>query len=341
MDARAVRFLRDRSYFAFVVVLVAVGSSGFSSQSWAQGASVTSARPRPTLRPEARPDEATVEAGRATRIEVLANDIGVPGPDRPPPEMRIEGHPECGAAKIDGRAVVFMGGSECVGVSIHFGYSFKANEDWITGMVAVTVKQAAFSCEVASLNWPALKIEGGQFDKEDAPPGIVDFADLLPEAGFSVRPFCITLDAVPAEAVDRYFNGLPEEERRTQFPELDQHSVTPAGQDATANPVARVSHRMAIAFAQRAGERGGRNIELPTLQEYVAAAWEMQVKHPGTPDADKLLVMLRSGLLQWTSSACGANDSFWTIGPSAQGPLTKLCYEQSRLDRTGFRLTIK
>lgn len=223
----------------------------------------------------------------------------------------------------------------------------------MTAAVSVTVKPGetvkprpsdgggAVACNVADPYIKMTKIEGGSFDKSSVPPSLVDFAELIDENTFSVTPFCITLDAIPAEPVDRYFNNLREEDRRDQFPELAAQGNIPNTQGLPGRTPANASQRMAVAFAKRTGERSDREMLLPTLQQYVGAAWELQTRHPDAPETDAFLIAMRNGNLQWTSTPCGSSGSYWTIGPSAQGKLVKLCYALSRLDRTGFRLAIK
>lgn len=308
-------------------------------------------RPTPELLPEARPDAAVAEVGKPLRIEVLANDYGVPPADQPAPELQVEGVPPCASVGVDGRALIFRGGADCVGSDVVFGYRVKLGGNWLTAAVSVTVKPAeivrrsdgggAAACSFPDPDMKMTKIEGGSFDKSSIPPGVVDFAELVDENTFSVTPFCITLDAIPAEPVDRYFNNLREEDRTEQFPELAGQGGVPPPQAMPGRPPASVSQRMAVAFAKRSGERSDRELLLPTLQQYVAAAWELQTKHPGAAETDAFLIAMRSGNLQWTSTPCGSSGSYWTIGPSAQGKLVRLCYALSRLDRTGFRLAIQ
>lgn len=328
-------------YVALLMLLIGCASRVALAQN--------SGRPVPAPLPEARPDAAVAEVGKPVRIDVLANDYGVPSEGQPAPEMRIEGIPACATVQVEGRALIFRGGTDCVGADVVFGYSVKIQGDWLTAAVSVTVKPATAAalgpCDVPEYDWQMTKIDGGTFDKSSMPPGIVDFVDLIDENTFSVAPFCITLDAIPAEPVERYFNNLQEEDRRDQYPELAAQTNIPAVPGAPGHMPANASQRMALAFAKRTGERSNRQLALPTLQEYVGVAWELQAKHRGAPETDAFLITMRSGNLQWTSSPCGSPGSYWTVGPStqasAQGKLVKLCYELSRLDRTGFRLVVK
>jgi hypothetical protein len=333
-------------YVALLMLLIGCLLIGCASRvAFAQN----SGRPVPAPLPEARPDAAVAEVGRPVRIDVLANDYGVPSEGQPAPEMRIEGVPACATVQVEGRTLIFRGGTDCVGADVVFGYSVKIQGDWLTAAVSVTVKPATAAalgpCNVPEYDWQMTKIDGGTFDKSSMPPGIVDFVDLIDENTFSVAPFCITLDAIPAEPVERYFNNLREEDRRDQYPELAAQTNIPAVPGAPGRMPANASQRMALAFAKRTGERSNRQLALPTLQEYVGVAWELQAKHRGAPETDAFLITMRSGNLQWTSTPCGSPGSYWTVGPStqasAQGKLVKLCYELSRLDRTGFRLVVK
>lgn len=290
----------------------------------------------PKLRPEARDDRATVEAGKPGRIEVLANDIGVTN-DGSTPALRVDEQPSCGTTEVDGRAVIYRGGPECVGADVSFKYSVRLLGDSIAATVSVTVTAATFSCDTPGLELPAVRLEGGQFVKSNAPADLLDLLGLLDDQTFTVPSFCMTLDPVPAEAVDVYFNNMSPQERDEKFPETQLQGGAPSATDASA----RTSQRMAVAFARRSSDRSGRAVRLPSLNEYVAVAWELYKKAPNSPEAVAFTVGLRTGTLQWTSTPCGAAGLFWTIGPDVNGRMSKLCYQQSRLDRTGFRLAIK
>ncbi|MBV6486921.1 MAG: hypothetical protein GHHEDOFH_00858 [Pseudorhodoplanes sp.] len=301
------------------------------------------ARPSPILRPEARPDQVTVEAGERKRIDVLANDERVSTDPSVIPEVRVDGPVACGTASIEGRFVVYQGGDACVGQRVTFDYSANLQNEWVTGQITVTVKPRVIACDIPNPSWQLIRIEGGRFDKSNVPPGVVDFADLLDETTFTVGPFCLILEPVLAEDVEKFFGSIPEEQRREQFPEIFETAGTsfPTGEQNQRAPATKISRRMAEAYVKQKAEATARNVTLPTLNEYVAAAWELQAKRSNARETNVFLVALRSGGLQWTSTPCGPSGSFWTIGPSAQGPLTKLCYEQSRRDRTGFRLVVK
>src|SRR2546421_8202333 len=97
------------------------------------------------LRPEARPDTATVQAGERVRIDVLKNDEGAPSDPSVVPDMRIESSPTCGKADLDGRFVSYQGGGECVGTPVTFSYSARLHDsltdedEWVTGPITVTV----------------------------------------------------------------------------------------------------------------------------------------------------------------------------------------------------------
>jgi hypothetical protein len=150
------------------------------------------------------------------------------------------------------------------------------------------------------------------------------------------------LGAASASEFEKFFKTVPEETRRQQFPEffeLGGGKLEAAG-EAT-DPANGISRRMAEAFLRSQGETGGRTVALPTLNELVAAVWELQKARPDSPETGLLIVGLRSGNLQWTSTPCAENGSFLVLGPSTQGALTKLCYDQSRQDGTGFRLVFR
>src|SRR5262245_38894286 len=79
-------------------------------------------RPPAVGRRQARPDQATAEAGERKRIDVLANDEGMPSDTEPGPPLEVQGPVTCGTAQVDGRYVVYQGGNECVGKQVKFGY---------------------------------------------------------------------------------------------------------------------------------------------------------------------------------------------------------------------------
>jgi hypothetical protein len=354
-DSESRHFRSSGAALAAFLMLIAGGAF---SQLSAQGG----ANPAFDLLPEAMPDSAVTEVGREVTIEVLANDVGMPAAEQAP-EIRVERVPPCATVQVAGHALTFRGTQECVGQDVVFGYAVKVRDDWLTAAVTVTVKPAGSapvvvapssvpptqdqtqvqtaSCTSPVPDWPLAKIEGDTFNKSAAPSTIADFADLIEDATFSVAAFCITLAPIPADPVDHYFSGMNDDDRRNLFPEL-------AGQTAaigTGQTPANASETMVAAYSKWLGERTGRQLSLPTLQQYVAAAWELQTKHPTDPQTDAFLVLMRSGSLQWTSTPCGSEGSYWTIGPSIQagsrGKLVKLCYNSSRMDRTGFRLVIK
>lgn len=349
-----------RSRGAVLIALLILIAGGAFSQLGAQGG----ANPAFGLLPEAQPDSAVAEVGREVTIPVLANDVGMPAGEQVP-EMRVERVPPCATVQVAGRALTFRGTQDCVGQDVVFGYAVKVRDDWLTAAVTVTVKPAGSAsvpevpsnvprtqdqtppqvqtanCTSPDPNWPLAKIEGDTFNKSAAPAAINDFADLVEDATFAVAAFCITLAPIPADPVDRYFSGMSDDDRRNLFPELSGENA----QIGTGQTPANASETMVAAFSKWLGERTGRELSLPTLQQYVAAAWELQTKHPNDPQTDAFLVLMRSGSRQWTSTPCGSEGSYWTIGPSIQansrGKLVKLCYHSSRMDRTGFRLVIK
>jgi hypothetical protein len=305
-------------------------------------------RPSPALRPEARPDRATAEAGKRTRIDVLANDEGVPDDPNAVPEMKIEGTGICGTAKIDGRFVVYQGGDECAGKQVEFDYSVFLKDEWVTGHVTVTVTARASACDIQGSPWRLIKIDGGHFDKQNAPPAIVDFTDLLNEQTFDVTPFCLLLEPIPSVDMDKYFASLPDDQRHEQFPEFFEAAPATFTSPGESVPATNVSFRMAQAYAKQKAAAFARDVTLPTLNELIAAAWELQVKRPAAAETNSFLISLRSGNLQWTSTPCSpaggsSSGKFLTIGPTlaANGMLTKLCFEQSRRDHTGFRLVVR
>ena len=331
---------RAAVFLLTVAVLVgACSCASFAQTAPAPAPRAEPRRPEAVARPQARPDQATAEAGERKRIDVLANDVGMPPDTEPAPPLEVQGPVTCGTAQVEGRFVVYQGGNECVGKQVRFGYSVRLPNETVTAVVTVTVKPRSVACESPNPAWKWVKIDGGRFEKANAPAGVADFADLAEEDAFTVAPFCLMLEPVPADDLDKFIGTIPEAQRREQFPEIFEDAGASVPQDSQSGSANRVSRRMAQAYVKKAGATT-RGVELPALNEYIAAAWELWTKHNELPEAQAFIVSLRSGSLQWTSTSCGSADSFWTIGPSAgaQERLTKLCFDQSRRDRTGFRL---
>jgi hypothetical protein len=298
-------------------------------------------------RPEALPDAATVEAGKRQLIDVLANDKGVPSGSKA--ELQIEENPGCGEAGVDGQSVWYRGGDNCAGRSSTFKYRAKlfdartCESEWRSALVTVTVTAApprVLSCDIPGSRM--VKIDGGQFTKAEAPPELGDFIRLVEEDTFTVAPFCLAIEETSAQEFEKFFTAIPESRKRQEFSEVFEQGADNAGSLPQSSAAAtNISHTMAEAYAKYQSEASGRTLGLPTLNEYIAAIWELQRKRPQSPEATFLLVGLRSGSLQWTNSPCAETGNFLTLGPGRAGPITKLCYAQSRRDRMAFRLILR
>lgn len=318
-------------------------------------------------RPEAVPDSRTIESDNRELIDVLANDKGAP------PNVFIEIEVEqplaCGKAGVEGRQVWFVGDNSCVGKTIEFKYRAKLVDartceyEWRSASINVAVVAAPMrppvqpappappprlaSCDIPNLPWRLLKIEGGRFVKSEAPASIADFAKFIEEPTFMVEPFCLMADEVSADEFEKFFRNVPEAQKREKFPEgLENDGGAPSIIDPLQTaPATRISHRMADAFAKHQSQISNRSVNMPTLHEYVAALWELQKRRPTPPQAALLPIALRSGNLQLTGTPCpesGPNDgNFLTLGPQMQGAMSTICYDQSRRERTGFRLIVR
>jgi hypothetical protein len=318
-----------RSRFLFPIMLAAVLAIG-PSASWSQSATPM---PQPPLKPVAIDDTATAEADRPTRIEILQNDLAIPAGPTAPTIQVVQ--PACGNVVIDGRAVIYTGGSACVGAEVSFKYVVQLPGDSVAAGVTVTVTASTFSCDTRSAGMTSIKMEGGAFDKQNAPGAIADLVAQLDDQTFTIAAFCITPEALSAEIVDPFFNNMPQQERDTQFPETKYNNAPPS-----ADPGARVSHSMARAFARRSSERsGGRTVQLPSLNEYIGVAWELQTRRPQSPEALNFISSLRTGTMQWTSTPC-APDAYYAIGPFG-GKILKQCLHESWMNNTGFRLAVR
>jgi hypothetical protein len=358
-----------------LLVLLALSSLPFPTVASAQDCVAPQMTPgRGLLRapldsiPLAKPDQHTAEVDRRTRIDVLANDKGVFADV----ELQLEDAPSCGEAGIDGRSIWYQGGRDCMGQSVVFKYRAKLRDartcepEWKTAFVTVTVAMtpapppprpevrpapeprppqiSSVSCDIPDSRARFIKIEGGRFVVAEAPPVLADFARLVEEPVFTVATFCLMVEEISAEEFDRFFRPIGDAQKRERFPEVfeqmsDNNAPSVPGVGAPA--VGNISRRMAEAYAKQLSEQSGRTLSLPTLNELVAAVLELQNRRPESPEASLLTIGLRSGNLQWTSTPCAETGSFLTLGPSSQGPLTKLCYNESRNSRTGFRLTVR
>lgn len=321
------------------------------------------------VRPEAVPDSRTVVTDKRELIDVLANDKGAP--PNASIEMEVEQPLVCGKAGVEGRQVWFVGDSSCIGKTIEFKYRAKLVDartceyEWRSASVTVAVVAAPVqptpvqpstqtppvarlaSCDIPNLPWRLLKIDGGRFVKSEAPASIADFTKFIEEPTFNVEPFCLMADEVSAAEFEKFFRNVPEAQKREKFPEAleDAGGASPILDTLQSGAVTRISHRMAEAFAKHQSQISNRSVKMPTLHEYVAALWELQKSRPAPPQAALLPVALRSGNLQLTGTPCpesGPNDgSFLTLGPQMQGALSTICYDESRRERTGFRLIVR
>ena len=125
------------SSFLVAGVLGIVVAAGMSSAQPPPGKQIRSTAPKP----EARPDEVTVEADTDNVLDVLANDIGVPPPGeyRPRVEVRRLDDEEarrnmCGTVRGLEAGVFYRASADCIGKTVRFGYKVKlfnaqTNED--------------------------------------------------------------------------------------------------------------------------------------------------------------------------------------------------------------------
>ena len=105
---------------------------------------------------------------------------------------------------------MYLGDRTCIGKVVRFGYSVRVQDEWVTGLVTVTVVEPpavpppephvsgpagpaapgpAVTCDLKDRSWRAIKIEGGRFEKANAPPEIADFVRLIDADTLTVEPF--------------------------------------------------------------------------------------------------------------------------------------------------------
>jgi hypothetical protein len=320
-----------------------------AGQALAQAPAAPVARPVYQMKPEARPDEVTIEAGTGWhKIDVLANDVGVPeNQDRPPvglPRDSAGNMPQiCGTAKPQGDHLVYEAPARCVGKVDRFFYEVElpnarsGQNETVRGIVVVTVVARALNCESNRF----VKIEGGTFDKANAPAGIDDILALVDQTSFTVAPFCMSLETVSAEDFTRGLAGVSASKIQSAAPEM----MDKGGGQSGADDGTGISRRMAQLYMEGRAQ-AGEQMTLPTLEEIVAAAWEQQIKRPDAPATALFLLGLR-GNLQWTSSRCDIGDGkYFVVGPYRSGygrPIAvgKVCHTQERRDRGSFRLVVR
>lgn len=306
-------------------------------------------------KPAALPDKYTVQAETDNRLEVLENDIGVPQ-DGPKPRVDVEyRNPEekagmCGEAKGLTGAIAFSAPARCIGKTVTFGYKVKLynpqthSEDEVYATVTVEIVGHRVGCDGPNPVGRLVKIEGGTLDKARAPPGIQDFLGLIDGASFTVQRFCISLDPVSRDEYVRVTSRIPEETRKRDAPESALK-----GSEFESDPVVAtaISRRMAQLYIDAAKGAGGLPMELPTIEEIVATAWELVARQPKAAETNQFVTGLRGGGLIWTSTGCeGGGGKYYLVGVERQGlglpdKFGKLCTPQDRRSRAAFRLVVR
>ena len=334
-------------------VVVSLGVSAAQAQS--------GPLPRPTApqsKPEARPDEATVEADSDNVLDVLANDSGVPPSNEERPDVVVQRLDDeearrnmCGTVRGTKGGVFYRASADCIGKTVRFGYKVKlfnaqTNEDEeVYATVTVKVVARRLGCDVTNSAGRFLKIEGGTYDKAAAPSGIADIVELADGATFLVRPFCITLEPVGTEEFGRVFSRVPDDKKKSAAPE----ALDKIADQRMSDPVVAtgISQRMAALYLEAYKAGGGQPVVLPTINEIVAAAWELQSRRADAQETKQFLISLRSGNLIWTSSPCdNGRGKFSMVGPEKRGPgqpdvLGKPCYAHEQRYRASFRLVVR
>lgn len=263
----------------------------------------------------------------------------------------LEKEPDCGEAKVAKDSVVYYADPECVGRKVNFeyviGYPRAPGAGFKKQLVKVraAVLSGIETCGISDAPFRFLLIKGGKYSIADAPRPLADLAGLLDTADFEVAPFCITEEAIARSEFDFLVLNIPISKIRAVMPEAlsslpHQRSISITTGRTQRLPATQVSLAMARTFAEEKSEMMEQELVLPSLEQYIAAAWELHTNRPDAPETHSFLVSLRGGLLEWTKTACQNKGTYVVLGPRLDGSrIEKYCFESTRRgSRSGFRL---
>lgn len=267
-----------------------------------------------------------------------------------PPAYRLAQKPACGTAQETPVGIVLTTTGECAGQLLKFDYDVSvadappAERRSVRVAVEAIVQSGVESCGIANTPYEFIRIPGGSYPLQNLPPQLADIAGLTGSGAAKVEAFCITEEAVPASDMEAFLAEQTLPEKQASFPE----ALTPADQPFTQfemgrsgrPPALSVSYRMAQAYARRKSGAIDRQLQVPRLEQYIAAVVYLLRQQPDASFTQSFLVSLRGGLLEWTETPCNAIGTFVVLGTKQQsGLLDRYCYDSSQaLARMGFRL---
>ncbi|HEU0221651.1 MAG TPA: hypothetical protein VFR34_05495, partial [Paracoccaceae bacterium] len=137
--------------------------------------------------PVPRDDAFLVAQGGQHRLAVLANDLGVPAPDRA--VVAVQSQPACGHARAEAGEVVLSGLEECRG-RVGFDYCVAADDSCRSARVVVTIAEAAPEAARAEAEPEVARAEPGQEVVAAAvaaavvavPPRVADLVTVAPDS---------------------------------------------------------------------------------------------------------------------------------------------------------------
>jgi len=291
----------------------------------------------------------TVRAGQSVMLRAGASTFAA---DRQSGSLsfRVVQKPVCGEARETSYGIILKPTAECVGLVLKFDYEINvadappAERRAVRVAVEAVVQSGIESCGITNAPYEFIRIPGGSYPLQNLSPQLSDIAGLTGSSSAKVEPFCITEEAVPASEMGAFLAARTAAEKQASFPEALIPAAQPFKQFDMGRggrpPALSVSYRMAQGYAQWASGLTDRQLHLPRLEQYIAAAVYLLRQQPDAPSTQSFLVSLRGGLLEWTETPCNTIGTFVVLGTKQQsGLLDKYCYEASQaLARMGFRL---
>jgi hypothetical protein len=295
----------------------------------------------------------TLRAGQSIIVRAGASSLTASG-QTAPVVFRLGRRPTCGAVWETSQGIVLETQSECAGQTLELDYEVSlagaatGQQASIRVEAEAVVQSGVSSCGIADAPYEFISVPGGSYSLKNAPGQLGDLLRLLPASSADVDAFCITEEAIPESEMEAFLAAQAPLEMRDSFPEALDAPLQISAQVEVGRgmrpPALAVSHRMAKAYARRQSGLLDRRIQLPQLDQYVAAAVYLLRQQPDATSTNSFLVSLRGGLLEWTDTPCNAsNETFVALGTGQQsGLLDRYCYEASqRVGRMGFRLVTR
>lgn len=282
--------------------------------------------------PTLNDDQFSVPQGAPKTLDVLANDSNV----LPQSTISLLDQPSCGSTKLDAaqRAILFDPAGCSLGATVVLRYLVRQGSALQAEVRIVVVapesqvpqvsQDTSFACDAPDSRLRMIPIRGGRFVKNEAPEIIRDIADQLDVAEFELRDFCITEQPVSLALAEQYAPGA-----RANGPK-DGQRITGA---TTQSFAYGVSLGVANQIASSLSSATKTEIMVPSLNEYIAAAWRLanisgssaDLAAPKIHPAFKVpmyILALRSPVrfLTATPAPSGGQDAHWILGGPFAGP---------------------